>query len=103
MLRTFLVSAASLTLLAGAAGAQTVIYDDGYVALGAPVIVERRAAVIPGPVVTYVEPAPRVVVIPELRPLPPGALTTPSDTDSKRVARPLPRYWRTPGAVVVYP
>jgi hypothetical protein len=106
MIRTMLASAAALALTAGAANAQTFIYGgDPYVAAVAPpIIVERRAAVIPAPGPVFVEPAPRVVVVPDLMPLPPGALTTPDANDNKRVARAWPRHWRAPvGGVVVYP
>jgi hypothetical protein len=83
MIRTILASAAALSVTAGAAGAQTVIYDDGYVTYGAPVIVERRAAVIPAPPV-FVAPADRYVIFDHFDQLSPGAPTGQDATDNKR-------------------
>jgi hypothetical protein len=83
MIRTMLASAAALAVTAGAAGAQTIIYDDGYAMYGAPVIVERRAAVMPAPPV-FVAPAERYVVIDDFDQLSPGAPTGPDSQDHKR-------------------
>lgn len=94
MLRTMLVSAAALAITGGAAGAQTIIYDDGYAAMGAPVIVERRAApviverraaVLPtAPVI--VAPAERFVIVDDFDRLSPGAPFGTGPNDEKKTA-----------------
>ena len=104
MIRTILASAAALAVTAGAAGAQTIIYDDGYATYGAPVIVERRAAVMPGPV--FVEPASPYVVLDDFDTLSPGAPTGQGATDNKRTVGDarrdaLDRFYRS-RPVVIY-
>lgn len=103
MIRTMLASAA-VAVTAGVAGAQTIIYDDGhYVSVAEPpVIVERRAAIIPtAPVI--VEPADRVVVVTDFDQLSPGAPSSSGSNDEKRTVGDVRRdFFDEPSSIVVF-
>ena len=84
MIQRILASTAVLALTAGAASADMYVYGGGPYVARAPMVVERHAAPLPHAPMAIYEPAPYLLVVPEVDRLAPGAPTGSGPNDEKR-------------------